>query len=133
MPLWSRGTSSEALIWPVFPLDLQRRFKQRWAAKFFFRPDKNATKTQELETQEQQQAVSGKGSRKTRRGERVSGLRSGVSAGPTRARAQQKGMYMTDDQVNRIVEHLCEQLHVTIRLKSAQLEVFPPSHAGLFA
>jgi len=58
---------------------------------------------------------------------------SGVSAGPTRARAQQKGMYMTDDQVNRIVEHLCEQLHVTIRLKSAQLEVFPPSHAGLFA
>jgi hypothetical protein len=34
---------------------------------------------------------------------------------------------MTDDQVNRIVEHLCEQLHVTIRLKGAQSEVFPPN------
>ena len=34
---------------------------------------------------------------------------------------------MTDDQVNRIVEHLCEQLHVTIRLKDAQSEVFAPN------
>jgi hypothetical protein len=34
---------------------------------------------------------------------------------------------MTDDQVNRIVEHLCEQLHVAIRLKGAQPEVFPPN------
>ena len=34
---------------------------------------------------------------------------------------------MTDDQDNRIVEHLCEQLHVTIRLKGAQSEVFPPN------
>jgi hypothetical protein len=33
------------------PLDLQRRFEQRWAAKFFFRPDPNASKTQELKTQ----------------------------------------------------------------------------------
>jgi len=31
------------------------------------------------------------------------------------------------DQVNRIAEHLCEQLHVTIRLKDAQSEVFPPN------
>ncbi len=34
---------------------------------------------------------------------------------------------LTDDQVNRIAEHLCEQLHVTIRLKDAQSEVFPPN------
>jgi len=34
---------------------------------------------------------------------------------------------MTDDQVNRIVEHLCHQLHVTIRLKGAQPETFPPN------
>jgi hypothetical protein len=34
---------------------------------------------------------------------------------------------MTDDQVNRIVEHLCQQLHVTIRLKGAQPEAFPPN------
>jgi hypothetical protein len=54
------------------PLDLQRRFEQRWAAKFFFRPDKNAAKTQELETQDQQQAAAGKGKRKTRRMRRAS-------------------------------------------------------------
>jgi len=34
---------------------------------------------------------------------------------------------MTDDQVNRIVEHLCQQLHVGIRLKGAQPEVRPPN------
>jgi len=34
---------------------------------------------------------------------------------------------MTDDQVDRIVEHLCQQLHVAIRLKGAQPEVFPPN------
>jgi hypothetical protein len=34
---------------------------------------------------------------------------------------------MTDDQVNRIVEHLCQQLHVAIRLKGAQSEVHPPN------
>jgi len=26
---------------------------------------------------------------------------------------------MTDDQVNRIVQHLCQQLHLTIRLKGS--------------
>jgi hypothetical protein len=34
---------------------------------------------------------------------------------------------MTDDQVNRIVEHLCQHIHVAIRLKGAQLEVRPPN------
>jgi hypothetical protein len=34
---------------------------------------------------------------------------------------------MTDDQVHRIVEHLCEQLHVAIRLKGTQSEIFPPN------
>jgi len=32
---------------------------------------------------------------------------------------------MTDEQVNRVVEHLCEQLHVTIRLKGT--EARPPN------
>jgi hypothetical protein len=34
---------------------------------------------------------------------------------------------MTDGQVNRIVEHLCQQLHVAIRLKGAQPEIHPPN------
>jgi len=57
------------------PLDLQRRFEQRWAAKFFLRPDLNAPKTQELETRDQQQAAAGKGKRKIRRVGRA-GIRS---------------------------------------------------------
>jgi hypothetical protein len=57
------------------PLDLQRRFEQRWAAKFLFRPDPNAPKKQEVKTQDQQQAAAGKGKRKTRRVRRV-GIRS---------------------------------------------------------
>jgi hypothetical protein len=32
---------------------------------------------------------------------------------------------MTNDQVNRVVQHLCEQLHVTIRLKGS--EAHPPN------
>jgi hypothetical protein len=53
------------------PPDLQRRFEQRWAAKFFFRPDPNAPKTQELKTQ----AAAGEGKRRTRGlGGRVSSL-----------------------------------------------------------
>ena len=32
---------------------------------------------------------------------------------------------MTEEQVNRIVDHLCQQLHVAIRLKGTQSEVFP--------
>jgi hypothetical protein len=27
---------------------------------------------------------------------------------------------MTDDQINRIVQHLCQQLHLTIRLKGSE-------------
>ena len=34
---------------------------------------------------------------------------------------------MTDDQVNRIVEHLCQHLHVTVRLKGTQPEIHPPN------
>jgi hypothetical protein len=34
---------------------------------------------------------------------------------------------MNDDQFNRIVEHLCQQLHVTLRLKGAQPGAFPPN------
>jgi hypothetical protein len=43
------------------PLDLQRRFEQRWAARFV-RP---APKKQELERQDQQLTLHGKGKRKT--------------------------------------------------------------------
>jgi len=32
---------------------------------------------------------------------------------------------MTDDQVNRIAQHLCQQLHLTIRLKGS--EAHPPN------
>jgi hypothetical protein len=34
---------------------------------------------------------------------------------------------MTEEQVNRIVDHLCQQLHVALRLKGTQSEVFPPN------
>jgi hypothetical protein len=57
------------------PLHLQRRFEQRWAAKFLFRPDPNAPKTQELETHDQQQAAPAKANeRLAGLGGRVSGL-----------------------------------------------------------
>jgi hypothetical protein len=36
---------------------------------------------------------------------------------------------MTDEQVNRTVEHLCEQLHLAIRLKGT--EAFPPNAKDL--
>ena len=32
---------------------------------------------------------------------------------------------MTDDQVNRVVQHLCQQLHLAIRLKG--IEAHPPN------
>ena len=34
---------------------------------------------------------------------------------------------MTNDQVNRIVEHLCQHLHVATRLKGTPPEVRPPN------
>jgi hypothetical protein len=46
------------------PLDLQRRFEQRWAARFV-RPA--APKKQELERQDHQLTEPSKGKRKTRR------------------------------------------------------------------
>ena len=52
------------------PLDLQRRCERRWVARFF-RPDPNASKTQEPETQDQQLAAAGKGKRKASRVKRV--------------------------------------------------------------
>jgi hypothetical protein len=56
------------------PLDIQRRFEQRWAAKFFFRLDPTAPKTQELKTQVQQQAAAGEGKEHAGLGARVSSL-----------------------------------------------------------
>jgi len=44
------------------PLDLQRRFEQRWAARFVLHA---ARKKQELERQDQQLTLPGKGKRKT--------------------------------------------------------------------
>ena len=63
------------------PLDLQRRFEQRWAARFL-RPA--APKKQGLERQDQQLTEPGKSKGKTRRTKSV-GIRFctvGVSAGP---------------------------------------------------
>ena len=34
---------------------------------------------------------------------------------------------MTDDQVDRIVEHICQHLHVAIQLKGPQSDVHPPN------
>jgi len=34
---------------------------------------------------------------------------------------------MTDDQVNRIVAHICQHLHVAIQLKGPQSDVHPPN------
>jgi hypothetical protein len=57
------------------PLDLQRRFEQRWIARFY-RPDHpDAPKKQGLERQDQDLAAPGKGKRKTHR-VRPEGIRS---------------------------------------------------------
>jgi hypothetical protein len=48
------------------PLDLQRKFEQRWAARFVRRVP---PKKQELEGQDQQLATSAKSKEKTRRAE----------------------------------------------------------------
>jgi len=61
------------------PLDLQRRFEQRWAARFC-RPDPNPPKTQELEPQDQQQAATAKAKRKIRRVRRAE-IRSVIAEG----------------------------------------------------
>ena len=68
------------------PLDLQRRFEERWAARFL-RPA--APKKQGLERQDQQLTEPGKSKGKTRRTKSV-GIRFctvGVSAGPKPAPA----------------------------------------------
>jgi hypothetical protein len=49
---------------PDIPLDLQRRFEQRWAARFV---RSAALKKQELEKQDQQLTEAGKDKRKTHR------------------------------------------------------------------
>ena len=41
------------------------------------------------------------------------------------AKWQQEKPIMTDDQVNLVVQHLCEQLHLALRLKDS--EAHPPN------
>ena len=41
------------------------------------------------------------------------------------AKWQQERQIMTDDQVNLVVQHLCEQLHLALRLKGS--EANPPN------
>jgi hypothetical protein len=41
------------------------------------------------------------------------------------AKWQQESQIMTDDQVNLVVQHLCEQLHLALRLKGS--EANPPN------
>jgi hypothetical protein len=49
------------------PLDLQRRFEQRWAARFFRPNPPTVPQKHQLERQDQQLAAPGKGKRKTHR------------------------------------------------------------------
>ena len=41
------------------------------------------------------------------------------------AKWQQEKQLMTDDQINLVVQHLCEQLHLALRLKGS--EAHPPN------
>jgi hypothetical protein len=50
----------------IIPLDLQRRYEQRWAARFA-RPVPPVASKQELEGQDQQLAAPTEGKKKTRR------------------------------------------------------------------
>ena len=38
---------------------------------------------------------------------------------------------MTDDQVNRVVQHLCEQMHLALRLKDSEAHPQTPRILGL--
>ncbi len=62
------------LVMGNIPLDLQRRFEQRWAARFYRPNPPTAPEKQELERQDQQLAMPGKGRRKTHRVKPVGGL-----------------------------------------------------------
>jgi len=61
------------------PLDLQRRFEHRWAARFRRPASPGAPQNHELEKQDQQPAATRKGKRKTRRFSSA-GLRSAAPA-----------------------------------------------------
>ena len=60
------------------PLDLQRKFEQRWAARFAQPVPLAPPKKQDLEGQDQQLAAPAKSKRKTRRVE-AAGLRSAAA------------------------------------------------------
>jgi hypothetical protein len=60
VPEWDQGF--RRLDMSDIPLDLQRRFEQRWAARFVLPA---ARKKQELERQDQQLTLRGKGKSKT--------------------------------------------------------------------
>jgi hypothetical protein len=62
------------LVMGNIPLDLQRRFEQRWAARFYRPNPPTAPEKQELERQDQQLATPGKGKRKTHQVKPVGGL-----------------------------------------------------------
>jgi hypothetical protein len=58
----------------IIPLEFQRRYEERWAARFF-RPDPSPPKKQGVETPDQQPAAPVNGKRKTHR-VKPAGLRS---------------------------------------------------------
>jgi hypothetical protein len=60
------------------PLDLQRRFEKRWAARFFRLP--NAPQKDRFETQGEQFAAPSKGKRRTRSAPPRSARESAISA-----------------------------------------------------
>jgi hypothetical protein len=125
----SRGTSPEALIWPVFPSTFKEGSNSGGppnssSDRIRTRPKRKSSKRRFSSRRQPAKA-----------NEELAGLGARVSSLHQRceretdevARSAKRGVNMTDDQVNRIVEHLCEQLHVAIRLKGAQSEVFPPN------
>jgi hypothetical protein len=74
MPLTRGGREPGALVMSVLPLDLERRFEQRWAARFL-----GLSQGQHrLEGQQHQQLTApGKSKRKTRRQNRPRSVKAG--------------------------------------------------------
>src|SRR6202011_2174932 len=60
------GATTRSFVMSSIPLDLQRRFEQRWAARFFSPITSAAPQKHRLERQPQQLAALGKSKRKTR-------------------------------------------------------------------
>ena len=61
------GATTRSLVMSIIPLDLQRRFEQRWAARFSRPNPSDAPRKYQGERQSEQVAAPGKDKRKARR------------------------------------------------------------------